>query len=125
MKKLLLLPLLMITSFCFAQDAKKIIGKPIKIVNFLVAQNDFPKLMYWDDAKTECAKLGAGWRLPTNDELNILYQNKDKIGGFAIKYYWSSTQAVTSIMWSQIFNNGGQYGYNKSFTFYVRAVRSL
>jgi hypothetical protein len=104
---------------------KNVIGKPIKIGNIEIAQYDFPKCMNWDDAKTECVKLGAGWRLPTNDELNILYQNKDKIGGFAIKYYWSSTQAVTSIMWSQIFNNGGQYGYNKSFTFYVRAVRSL
>ena len=39
-----------------------------------------------------CAALGGGWRLPTKDELNILYENKDKIGGFASNNYWSSTE---------------------------------
>jgi hypothetical protein len=125
MKKLLLLPLLMITSFCFAQDAKKIIGKPIKIVNFLVAQNDFPKFMYWDDAKTECAKLGAGWRLPTNDELNILYQNKDKIGGFRDNFYWSSTVNEHNLAWLQFFFNGSVLYYNKNYNSYARAVRTI
>ena len=44
MKKILLLPLLLVSCFCFSQDAKEIIGKPIKIGNLLVAENDFPKL---------------------------------------------------------------------------------
>ena len=53
MKKLLLLPLLMITSFCFAQytEAEKIIDKSVKIGNLIIAQNDFPDAMNWDDAK--------------------------------------------------------------------------
>ena len=82
MKKLLLLPLLIVTCFCLAQDAKEIIGKPIKIGNLLVAQNDFPKIMKWDVANAACAKLGKGWRLPTKEELNILNQKRDAIGGF-------------------------------------------
>ncbi len=60
MKKLLLLPLLMITCFSFAQDAKEIIGKPVKVGNLLVAENDFPKAMYWEDAKKACEALGQG-----------------------------------------------------------------
>ncbi len=45
MKNLLFLTLLLITNFCFAQDAKEIIGQPVKIANILVAQNDLPKEM--------------------------------------------------------------------------------
>jgi len=41
MKKLLILPMLFITIFCFVQNAKEIIGKPITIGNLVVAQNDF------------------------------------------------------------------------------------
>ena len=41
--------------------------------------------------------LVDGWRLPTLDELNKLYNNKDKIGGFKTTvfdavWYWSSTE---------------------------------
>jgi hypothetical protein len=71
MKKLLLLPLLMITFFCFAQDAKVIIGKPVKIGNLLVAENDITYVKYWEDGVEDCRDLGKGWRLPTNTELNI------------------------------------------------------
>ena len=48
MKKILLFPLLLVTCFCLAQDAKEIIGKPITIGNLVVAQNDFPKLIKED-----------------------------------------------------------------------------
>ena len=125
MKKLLLLPLLMITCFCFAQDAKAIIGKPIRIGNFLVAQYDFPKLMTWEDAKAACANLGEGWALPTKNELNFLYENREKIGGFASNIYWSSTEYSYGNAWGQRFTNGDQglsYGGNE---YAVRSIRSL
>jgi hypothetical protein len=32
------------------------------------------------------------WYLPSYDELNKLYENKDYIGGFSNDYYWSSTE---------------------------------
>ena len=85
-----------------------IVGTPIKIDNLEVAQYDFPKRMIWDDAKFACAKLGEGWRLPTKDELNLLYQNKDKIGGFANGYYWSSTERSDYDAWLQYFDGGRQ-----------------
>ena len=84
--------------------------------------------MYWKDAKKECEKLGSGWRLPTKDELNILYQNKDKIGGFASASYWSSSEYVNDYeyaAWFHYFGNGNQYINLKGITFYVRAIRAF
>ena len=68
MKKLLLIPMLLITSFCFSQDAKEIIGKPVKIGRLLVAENDFPELLNFEDGKKACRTLGKGWRLPSISE---------------------------------------------------------
>jgi hypothetical protein len=106
-----------------------IIGNTIKIQNIEVAEKDFPKEMNWEDAKKECENLGSGWRLPTKDELNILFQNKDKIGGFSSTNYWSSTEDVNvNLMFYQDFDNGGQYynpKYDKNGTYYVRAIRSF
>ena len=127
MKKLLIIPLLFACYMSIGQTESSafIIGKPIKIGNLVVAQNDFPKLMNWVDAKRACAALGKGWRLPTKEELNILYQNKDKIGGFAYDYYWSSTEDGSGSAWVQNFGNGNLgYGY-KFYPYYVRAVRAF
>jgi hypothetical protein len=107
MKKVLLFPMVLISCLCFAQEAKDIIGKPIKIGNYLlVAQNDFPIGMIWDDANKACAALGDEWRLPTQDELNILYQNKDKIGGFSNNFFWSSTVYSDNMPGYQYFEDG-------------------
>ena len=125
MKKLLLLPLLVIACFCFAQDAKDIIGKPVKIGTLLVAQNDFPKQMNWENAKLACEALGRGWRLPSKDELNILYQNKDKIGGFTYHGRWCSTEKDNRFAWRQGFLKGNQYIAVKSGGSFVRAVRDF
>ena len=125
MKKLLLLPLLLVTCFCFAQDAKEIIGKPINIGNLQIAQYDFPNDMNWYDARKACAALGKGWRLPTKAELNILYQNKDKIGGFAVIIYWSSTEIDNSVVCAQGFTNGRLFNDKVDVKDAVRAVKSL
>lgn len=89
MKKLLFVPLFLIVSFCFSQNSKQIIGKPVKIGNLLVAQFDFFVEMDRHDADKACRELGKGWRLPTKYELKILYKNRNKIGGFKYSGYWS------------------------------------
>jgi hypothetical protein len=130
MKKVLFLPLVLIASFCFAQDAKEIIGKPFKIGNLLVAENDFPEEMNWDDAKEACRALGKSWRLPSKTELNILYKNRKKIGAHttldALDSYWSSTEFKLNFAWGQWFSNGLQSEYfSKSTRYSVRAVRNF
>jgi hypothetical protein len=81
--------------------------------------------MNWEDANTECALLGEGWRLPTRGELVLMYENKTVVGGFANNFYWSSTEYITKGAWGQSFYNGGQLNFSKANSIYVRAVRSL
>jgi hypothetical protein len=109
-----------------AIDSASIIGKSIKIVNYLlVAQNDFPIGMMWDDANKACAALGDGWRLPTQEELNILYQNKDEIGGFSNKNFWSSTVYSDNNLGWQSFGDGSASRTKKEAKYVnVRAVKT-
>ena len=105
-----------------------IIGKPIKIGNLEVAEKDFPNKMNWEDAKKACENLGRGWRLPTKDELNTLYINKDKIGGFTNNYnsfYWSSTEFNDYDAWRQNILNGFQDYGGQDNELNVRAVRAF
>ena len=108
-------------------DYKNIIGKTIKIGNLEVAKYDFPDKINWYGAYNACARIGDGWRLPTQDELNTLYQNKNEIGNFSEdKQYWSSTLSWNDDnMWLQFFDDGSQKFSSKDLMIYVRAVRSL
>jgi hypothetical protein len=129
MKKLILLPLLLITCLSFAQDAKEIIGKPVKIGNLLVAENDITYVKYWEDGVEACRDLGKGWRLPTNTELRILYSNRKKIKGFLGVNYWGSSKSKNGY-WYLDFNNGKlmTISVNEEFSDdipHVRAVKSL
>jgi formylglycine-generating enzyme required for sulfatase activity len=127
MKKLLIIPMLFACYIGMSQaiDSAWIIGKPIRVEQLLVAQNDFANRMDWYDAKKACAALGNGWRLPTMQELYDLYQNRDKIGSFASGSHWSSTEDLNNYAWGQVFYNGLQLDFNKSNPNYVRAVRAF
>jgi hypothetical protein len=86
--------------------------------------------MKWEDANKACESLGNGWRLPTKDELNLLYLNRDAIGGFSNGVYWSSTENGTYnyyfVAWFQNFYDGFQGNLaNKDKAFTVRAIRSF
>jgi len=65
------------------------------------------------------------WFLPSKDELNLLYQHKGVVGGFATASYWSSTEYAIDDTCSQNFSTGGQYYYDKYTTLEVRAVRAF
>jgi hypothetical protein len=113
-------------------EPSSILGNTSKIGNIEIAQNDFPDIMYYQEAKYACEKLGDGWRLPSKDELNILFQNKDKIGNFLNKDYWSLTVKVDELtglsgsdVWIQNFTVGKQYSSLGSSLCHTRAVRSL
>ena len=120
MKQLLTIVFIGLVGFGYGQDFKT-----IKIGSLEVMTEDLGE-MDWDEAKKACADLGDGWRLPTKDELNVLYENKDNIGGFAGYAYWSSTESDNLHAWGQDFLfSGNQYGNEKSYPIYVRAVRSF
>jgi len=132
MKKQLLILLLFTYYIGLGQiwNSNSIIGKTINIGPFVVAEHDFPVMMTWGDAILACNKLGNGWRLPTKDELNVLYENKQKIGNFMNYGYWSSNEGgwrsdilLFEAGWTQYFYDGDHFLPNKGTKNYVRAIR--
>ncbi len=83
----------------------KVVGVRASGMGFFVAientKNGNSETMYWNVAETQAARAFCGkGRLPTLDELELIYNNKSKInhlsvalGGqnFADNWYWSST----------------------------------
>ena len=75
------------------------------------------------------------WFLPSKDELNLMYENRSVIGGFAYDkntcYYWSSSEyyseyySTTYYAWSQYFYNGYQDYDKRYYNFRVRPVRAF
>ena len=102
---------------------KHILLEDRKAINGLEVSDNLGR-MNWQEAIIACKKLGPGWRLPTKDELNMLYKNKEEIGGFASNYYWSSSEYDKSNAWHQDFFSGYQGNFSKYSTYYVRAVRA-
>ncbi len=82
--------------------------------------------MTWDEANTEVAKLGSGWRLPTIEEFKeILYPNRNRILNLQDESYWSSTEDNSFTAWYFYFTDGYASYYYKYNSPYVRAVRDL
>jgi hypothetical protein len=67
----------------------------------------------------------SDWYLPSKDELNQMYIQKNVIGGFADTWYWTSTEYSSTLSWYQLFDSGIQNGVDKYFTPNVRAIRSF
>ncbi len=68
----------------------------------------------------------ADWYLPSRFELNLLYQERNAVGGFANTNYWSSTEYKANSVWIQYFGSGHQRISNsESYANAVRAVRSF
>ncbi len=67
----------------------------------------------------------SDWYLPSKDELNKLYINRVAIGGFAIGYYWSSSEDDFISAWAQAFTHGSPNISDKDATNRVRAVRTF
>ena len=88
------------------------------------------------DAAEYCDGLSAhgydDWYLPAQDELNVLYTNKNtgdlngtfnETGSFPTGYYWSSSESIINGARAQIFNGSGQLDSFKNLPFTVRCVR--
>ncbi len=130
MKKLLLFGVLALSINVFAQST-------VKIDDLEVMTKDLGK-MNWEEAKKACKNLGNGWRLPSLDELNLIYENKEMFGGFITRkstrhrtfsFYWTSTLEDTrnpnGDVCMVIFAGGTPgWGYGgQDNTWNVRAVR--
>ena len=74
------------------------------------------------------------WYLPSKDELNALYETRDKVnttstanGGSVLEgtEYWSSSHLNSNTVWIQSFNAGNQSGVSEDALNNVRAIRSF
>jgi hypothetical protein len=65
------------------------------------------------------------WYLPSKFELNLLYLEKNLIGGLDEGIYWSSTEVSNPMVWSQDFANGLQTSSIKNNIYRVRAIRAF
>jgi len=100
----------------------------------LIAETQDQGQCIWDDAASLIknannhsaeAKKFLDWRLPTQGELNILFEKREMIGKFGKSPYWSSTEFEGGNAWIQSFNSGKQGNMNKGFTMFIRSVRSF
>lgn len=75
---------------------KDIVGNSYVLGDLEIAENDFSDRMSWTFAKMDCNALGEGWRLPTKEEFDFIYRNKNLIGGGHFKFnnetYWLSNR---------------------------------
>jgi hypothetical protein len=86
-------------------------------------------------AATYVTGLGAGWYLPSIDELSLLWQARFHVnkamnsGGFALlsntANYWSSTEIVVNGAWFFQFTYASAAYTFKTDTYNLRAVRSF
>ncbi|BBL58335.1 DUF1566 domain-containing protein [Methylomonas koyamae] len=73
------------------------------------------------------------WYLPSKFELDLMYKNIGRgaagpltnAGGFALGYYWSSTESSAVSSWTQGFNTGSQGTHLKNENYNVRAIRTF
>ena len=98
-------------------------------MNFEISPKSTEIRLNWFDAKLYCFSLNidgkTGWRLPTKDELNQIYESENDYEEW---YYWSSTEYDADNAWYQGFDSGAQFNYANSKILgnaYIRAVRDL
>lgn len=96
-------------------------------VSLEVAPKELEVCLSWYDAVNYCQNLEGGWRLPTKEELNVMYSELHEKGldGFAVDAYWSSSEYSSYDAWRQDFYYGYQYDSSKDRNYYVRPVRVL
>lgn len=70
----------------------------------------------------------TGWFLPSNDELNLMYENlyEQGLGSFASDgYYWSSSESRADGALKQPFGSGGHLFNDRHYKVRVRPVRAF
>ena len=67
----------------------------------------------------------SDWYLPSKDELNKLYLNRNLVGNFIENTYWSSSEVIPEYAWYQSFSDGSQNADDKNGQKGIRAIRSF
>lgn len=83
----------------------------------------------WDVAMATALDFSANgladWYLPTKDDLNQLYVQRAKVGGFEKDYYWSSSETSPGSAYRQYFAGGQRSSASQTSAHLVRPVRAF
>ena len=86
----------------------------------------------FNEAAKQAKNIGDGFHVPTRDELNVLYENRNKgklkgtfseTGSYPAGWYWSSTPDYGHLAWAQRFSDGFQSNVNRGIDSSLRLVR--
>lgn len=84
----------------------KITGeKVLSPLPFMVAENDLPGYVTWNKATNSSETMGEGWRLPTENEIEMMYEFKI-ILGLDKRGYWTNSESAAM-------------AYSKGFKWYL------
>jgi hypothetical protein len=65
------------------------------------------------------------WFIPTQEQLNLAYENPEVRRNFSSACYWSSTETNTTNACKQLFRNGSLGPSSKTYSLRVRAFRCV
>ena len=103
-----------------AQKKKLVVKRDF---NFEIHSDELGQ-MTWSEALKKVKELGDGWRLPTINELQLIWESDYK-ELLKKESYWSSSEYNSGLAWGFSFYDGNAYDDDKNTYSYVRAVRTL
>jgi hypothetical protein len=126
----------LISSLSDLADLAWVIQDPFRVADASSTTDGLANTMnivYWypnASPATSCSSfIIPGWKnswfLPAKDQLEKMYLEKDLIGGFSNKTYWSSTEADLDNAYAQDFSNGSQSAVKMTLTYGVRPIRQF
>jgi hypothetical protein len=104
------------------------IEHPLTGEELQVANKDFANYMTWQEAIDACENLGNGWRLPTIEELQGMYEQLYRNGKGDLEecyHCWSSTENGAAGACGFTFNGGNASTPSMKYAGAVRGVRAL
>ena len=106
-------------------------GYGLPNTNAMIAKYDTNTSYWWKLIKEKRDNTGLNWFMPSKNELNLIYENRNIItgqGGDAFKTdnaYWSSTEGNSDTACLHYFSTGLQANYSKSYSLHCRLLRRI
>jgi hypothetical protein len=94
-----------------------------------VMPHDLPGWVDWSYAKMAAAQIHFGgyddWRLPTSDELRLLFLNKAVIPRLLETWYWTGNEVRKNSAVTRFLKNGETSDFDKTYRVRTRYVRTV
>jgi formylglycine-generating enzyme required for sulfatase activity len=92
-------------------------------MDFEISPKTNDQHLNWYEADEYCKSLGNDWRMPTIDELRLIFESDHDLEE---KYYWASNENNYGYGWAISMKYGHiMYDHKRLSQFYVRPVKNL